>query len=713
MPEQASADPHLSVSFEDKGLMASMGQGKSVCSVVAAAFVALAAGSTQADPGPVSPPLPQPRPQAGEVDGGTTASVRAGGFVADGEVHSDSVDSLKDGLDALSARDIGRARAVRDSLPERSLDRHIITWAIALSGNDTVPSAEIAEAIRELPGWPGLATLRRNGERAMFREQPSPVAVIQALGAAPPLTPEGMILLARAYIARDDRDKALAVLSPFWRTERLEAGDEAAIIAEFGTLLPTADHRERMERMLYLERPAAAGRVAALANAFPLWKAWSAVNRGDGNAGKLLEAVPAAQRSAGYLFARTRYLRRAEKFSEAAAIMSLAPRDGGTLIDPDAWWTERRVLSRELIDAGAPESAYKVAAEHSAKSPVNAAEAEFHAGWYALRYLGDPKTAAVHFARIAEIASGPISLSRAYYWLGRAAEAGGPGDAEGYFEKAAVYGTCFYGQLAAQRIGRAAIAIGHPQPSVTEGQDFARREAVHAIRRLEQAGHAARAEILYRDLAEQLTSPGELALLAAMAEKRDNHFLGLRVAKIAIARGLDIGALSHPVGVIPATADISSAGKALAYAVARQESEFNVGAVSRAGARGLLQLMPGTARDIAKRNGLPFSQSRLTTDAGYNATLGAAFLGEQLGRFKGSYVLTFAGYNAGPRRARQWISRYGDPRGEDLDTVVDWIERIPFSETRSYVQRVMENYQVYKMRLSGRFDIAADLVSGR
>jgi soluble lytic murein transglycosylase len=152
---------------------------------------------------------------------------------------------------------------------------------------------------------------------------------------------------------------------------------------------------------------------------------------------------------------------------------------------------------------------------------------------------------------------------------------------------------------------------------------------------------------------------------------------------------------------------------ALAYAVARQESEFNVGAVSGAGARGLLQLLPGTAKDVARKTGLPFSQARLTTDPAYNATLGAAFLAEQLGRFDGSYVLTFAGYNAGPRRAREWVKRYGDPRGKDIDAVVDWIERIPFTETRAYVQRVMENYQVYKMRLSGQADIARDLIYGR
>jgi soluble lytic murein transglycosylase len=198
-----------------------------------------------------------------------------------------------------------------------------------------------------------------------------------------------------------------------------------------------------------------------------------------------------------------------------------------------------------------------------------------------------------------------------------------------------------------------------------------------------------------------------------MAERRGNHFLALKVGKIAAGRGLDIGALSHPVGAIPATADISGSGKALAYAIARQESEFNVSAVSSAGALGLLQLMPGTAQQVAKASGVPFSKARLTTDPGYNAMLGANYLGEQIGRFNGSYVLTFIGYNAGPRRASEWVGRYGDPRGKDIDTVVDWIERIPFTETRSYVQRVMENYQVYKMRLTGSYDIEGDLINGR
>lgn len=667
-----------------------------------------------AAPEAVSPKRDRLPAPAGMVDTETTGSipVRVAGVLDPEHVRTASVGPLRDGLDALEAGDTFRARSVRDSLPDSSLDQHILTWAIALKGGNDVSSGEIAAAARTLKGWPGATAFRRNSERAMWREQPAAQVVIDAFAGSTPETASGAIILARSFVTLGDAEKARAVLSPLWRTEKLDASEEAAIIREFATIIPVADHRERMERMLYAERVASANRVAALAGAGELAKAWIAVIRNEKAAGKLLAAVPAAQRSAGYAFAETRMLRRGGKFTEAAAAMLKAPVDAKSLVDPDAWWIERRALARELVDAGDTKAAYRIVAAHAAESPIHAADAEFHAGWYALRHLNDATNAAKHFARIAEVAEGPISLSRAYYWMGRAAEAGGPGDAKALFAKAAEFGTCFYGQLAAARIGQSAINIDSPVASTNDRLNFSRREAVQAIRRLETAGYADRADILYRDLAAQLTSPGEFTLLAGMAESRGNHFLALRIAKSAVARGIDVGALSHPVGAIPATADISGAGKALAYAIARQESEFNVGAVSRAGALGLLQLMPKTAQDLARKAGVSYEPSRLTSDAGYNASLGAAFLGEQLGRFDGSYVLTFAGYNAGPRRATDWMKRYGDPRGKSVDEVVDWIENIPFSETRSYVQRVMENYQVYKMRLSGKTDIALDLTGG-
>src|SRR5690606_33677035 len=298
------------------------------------------------------------------------------------------------------------------------------------------------------------------------------------------------------------------------------ARDEAAIIAEFGAIIPAADHRIRMERMFYADRVESANRVAALAGAKELAAAWSAVIRGDKTAPALLKAVPAAQRSAGYFFTQAEYLRKSKRFAEAAAIMNQAPADRAALIDPDAWWVERRVLSRELADLGDMKAAYRIAAAHAAESAVSTVDAEFHAGWYALRGLNDPAAAAAHFRRIVELAQGPISLSRGYYWLGRAAETSAPGDAGIYFAKAAAYGTTFYGQLAGERIGRHTLNLAAPEPSAADRQAFSTREAVAAIARLQEAGHEGYANALYLDLADQLKSPGELALLAGMAEKQ-------------------------------------------------------------------------------------------------------------------------------------------------------------------------------------------------
>lgn len=623
------------------------------------------------------------------------------------------VGPLREGLAALSAKRIDDARAARDTLPDDALDRHILAWAIALYGGTDVPSSDIAWAIEHLPAWPGSATLRRNGERAAYRDDPVDMQTIKQIAGSEPQTLEGAILLARDALAAGNKDGARRVLSPLWRKAEAALREEMIVISEFGQVLSHEDHRARMETLLYGEHVQSAMRIADLAGAKELATAWSAVLRRSRDAGKLLDAVPAAQRGAGYQFARGRYLRQLSRNGEAAAVLIKAPTEKSALIDPAAWWSERRLVARRMLDAGKPKVAYELAAGHAADSPADIAEAEFHAGWIALRFLKDAKTAARHFARIVETGEGAITLARGYYWMARAAEAGGPGDASALYAKSARYGTTFYGQLAAAKTGSSTLNLAEPATSDTDRIEFGNREAVRAIDRLSQSGFSQYASRLYTDLAQQITSPGELSLLAAKAGASANHFLALRVGKIGMQRGIDVGALSHPIGAIPESAQISAAGKALAYAVARQESEFNTGAVSQAGALGLLQLMPATAKIVATRLGVEYSVPRLTTDAAYNATLGAEELNQQLQRYAGSYVLTFIAYNAGPKRADQWVKRYGDPRGKSVEDVVDWIERVPFSETRSYIQRVLENYEVYKMRLSGHADIESDLTTGR
>ena len=662
-----------------------------------------------------------------EAENGTAPAIRPLGFAADmpspdiitsaiprtGDIAPVSAD-LREGLDALSNRDAAAAIAARDRLPAGSLNRHILTWSIAVSGQKGVPSAEIADAQRELKGWPGLKMLRAHSERALARENPPAADVLSAFGSTRPETAEGAMVLARALIATGKSIEAGGILRAFWQKEALSTDLEDQILGEFGSLLTVPDHFARMEMLLYRDRATQAERFGDLGKAQSLYRAWAAVIRKARNAGDLVKAVDARWRKEpAYTYLGIRNLRNREEYRAAAKLFAEMPEDPARLVNPGAWWNEQRIVSRGLADLGDYRDAYRVAARHGADDPADIVEAEFHAGWYALRDLGDAKTAAKHFQRILQVSDRPLSLSRAWYWLGRAAEKGGPGDAKAYFTKAANFPGTFYGQLAGARIGRKTLNVAYPKPTAEERARFEHREAVQAIARLKAAGHGWRGDSLYRALAGELEDPGELALLAADAEKDGNHQLSLQIGKIAFGRGIDVAALAFPIGVIPDGANISGSRKALAYAIARQESAFNPAAVSPANAQGLLQLMPGTAEGVAKRYGIAYSREKLTTDAGYNATLGAHYLGEQISEFGGSYVLTFIAYNAGPRRVPQWIARYGDPRGKPVDDVVDWVERIPFSETRNYVQRVMENYQVYKARLGQKTDIEHDLSIGR
>ncbi|OCP16597.1 MULTISPECIES: lytic transglycosylase domain-containing protein [unclassified Ensifer] len=679
-----------------------------VAAMIGAALLASSANSSEA---PNKVPVPGSKPAISDKAGRVSGKDITGAIPA---TVSPIQGDLKVGLDALSDKNPGKAITVRNGMREGTLDRHILTWAIAVSGQRGIPSYEIADAQRELQGWPGLKSLRAHSERALYREDPPAADILAAFGQTQPETTEGTIILARALVAQGQSATAATRLRALWFKQGLDKDVETQILSEFSGLLTVADHRQRMTMLLYRNRIEQAERFSDLGKAQSLYRAWAAVSRGTANAPALISSVdPSWHSDPAYLFIRVKSLRKQDKYAEAATLLATMPKDQDALVNPGEWWTEQRIVSRGLLDKGDFRGAYRVAANHRASEATDIVDAEFHAGWYALRGMEDPAAASRHFRRILDVSNRPLSASRAWYWLGRSAEAGGPGNAKDYFTNAARFPGTFYGQLAAARLDGKALNVTYPAPSSEDRARFESREAVRAIARLDAAGHGWRADSIYRALAEELTSPGELAILSARAEKTRNHQLSLQIGKTAFGRGIDVAALAFPVGVIPPTANIDGSGKALAYAIARQESAFNPAAVSTANARGLLQLLPGTAKGVASRYGLAYSKDRLTSDAGYNATLGAHYLGEQINSFGGSYILTFIAYNAGPRRVPDWLSRYGDPRGKPIDEVVDWIERIPFQETRNYVQRVMENYQVYKVRLGQSTDIVADLRMGR
>jgi soluble lytic murein transglycosylase len=624
---------------------------------------------------------------------------------------------LKVALQLLDSKDYSAALTAGVALSD-PVDSHIVQWLVVNTTGPGISSARYGEMRKALAGWPAETLVRRRFEQALARENPPAAAVVAALGGSTPVSDDGIALLAGAYVTLGRKGDAAALLAPVWRDPKLSDGLENTIRQEFGSLLSPADRKARMDVLLYAERSNQALRAAkslgadqqALANAVV------AVIKKAPKASAQLEALPASvKRDPLATYARIQHLRRAEKYEEAAKLLLAAPRDRKVLVNPDVWWVERRLVSRELIKAGDARNAYKIAAGHAAESSVMQAEAEFHAGWYALEFLRDPALARPHFKRIEAVSTMPLSQSRAEYWLGRAAVAAGNlSDASAHFKRAAAYPTTFYGQLALARLGASRLSINAPPAaSAAAKARFNRLELVQAIKRLHELNRGDRADALYRFLAERLTDPVDIALLTDLAEKNVSHQLALHIGKTAWQRGLPVESLAYPTSAIPASAKTTAVEKPMVYAIARQESAFNPGAVSTAGARGLLQLMPATAKQVAGTVGLPFNQGRLTSDPAYNATLGAAHLGDLVSRFNGSYVMTFASYNAGASRVNAWMKAYGDPRDPKVD-VVNWIELIPFTETRNYVQRVMENVQVYRARLGApALKIESDLKRGR
>lgn len=551
------------------------------------------------------------------------------------------------------------------------------------------------------PDWAMRPWLERRMEELSLAAVHDPNAVMARFAGTKPLTLYGRLALARAYLAASNPLDAAVIVRDIWRNKDIDEDEEASILKDFGPLIARDDHKFRADRLLYKEQVPAALRAAALAGPdvklLALARA-SVINKaGPAAIDAALAAVPKSLAGdPGLVFSRIQKARRADWIGEAADLMASATHDPALLVNGDEWWVERQVISRKLLDAGDPRRAYVICAGHGAASDASVLEAEFHAGWLALRFLNDPKTASLHFARLAGTAGTPISRARAAYWQGRAAEAAGDTEAaRRFYAAAAEQRISFYGQLAADRIGRGPLDLRQPAGAAV-GDD--RREAVRVVEQLYGLGERDIALPLALGIAKTETSDAQLGALAAILTDTNDAKTTLLVGKLATQRGLALDETAFPTFGVPGYLPLNhSADRAVVYAIARQESEFDPKSVSAAGAKGLMQLITSTARQTATKSGIGFSDQRLLTDAAYNAQIGAAHLGQLLSEQQGSYILTFAAYNAGSGRVKEWIGAYGDPRKPGVDPI-DWIERIPFAETRNYVQRVYENLQIYRSR---------------
>jgi soluble lytic murein transglycosylase len=583
---------------------------------------------------------------------------------------------------------------------EGDLGRDLITW-MRLRAGDAI-FAEYPAFLAARADWPGLDTAREVAEGLLDPSVPDP-GVIAFFDGRTPETGQGALAYARAMIADGRGDAAQEMLVETWRSLGLdEEGFDALIGAYPDLLLP--HHAARADMLLWRWRTEDAARLLPHLDEGhrALVRARIGYIDGADDLEERLDLVPARLRGdPGLAYDRFNWLAGRGDWTDAVALMRERSASAEALVHPWRWGSWRRILARWQMREGNPRVAYELASRHFLDDGASHADLEWLSGYLALTYLDDPALALRHFQTFDATVSTPISSGRAGYWLGRAHEALGDVDtAQAAFGRAADHQSTFYGLLASERIGRPlnpALAGGEVFPDWQEA-DFLTDDRFRAAMTLLSGQERGLAVLFLADLAKELDRTA-IGQLGGLLMELDEPFYAVLVAKTALRRDIlvqDVHFPLHQMAQMDLPVDM-----ALALAIARQESEFRTDAGSAVGALGLMQLMPGTAQDMADALDLPYSRARLVLDWPYNATLGAAYLDYLRREFGDSPTLIAVGYNAGPGRVRSWINERGDPRRGGLD-VVDWIEHIPFRETRNYVMRVTEGIPVYRARLTGQ-----------
>ncbi|KAF0116788.1 MAG: soluble lytic murein transglycosylase [Rhodospirillaceae bacterium] len=601
---------------------------------------------------------------------------------------------------AFTAAHTGRWEDAHAHARTHKLLAKILKWMDYSRVETKASFAEISAFVRENLDWPQIPSLIRRAEDAIAPAE-SPAVLRDWFRDHPPLTPNGTMAWVQLLLGQEDAECAgdcsgwaAALVRESWVKDTFGTAQEKHFLSLHGHRLRPEDHTARLDRLLWDHQAEAARRMLPKVNAG--WQALAEARLllAEGKAVALAKVPAHLRNDPGLVYERVRWRRKKEQYLEAIALLSSNAADKGR---PALWWTERAALAREALALGQAGKAYEVARTHGKLSGAQFAEAEWLAGWVALRRLKEAKLAHTHFTRMHEGVRTPISLSRAAYWAGRAAEAmGEKEEAAKWYRKAAPHVISYYGQLAAGRLNGNTIGLPEdPLPTASDIEMLDRHELAGVVALLTEVGRRENIRPFVFRLGEIAQTPGQHALAARLTVTAKRPDIAVALARRSAQSGVIMVASGYPLVRLRVQ---EPPEHALVLAVIRQESNFHAGAVSIAGARGLMQLMPATAKQMATRHNIRFTTEALTANPEYNITLGTTFLEDLVNVFKGSYVLAIAAYNAGPSRAEQWTKTFGDPR-KSLEDAVDWVESIPFSETRNYVQRVLEGLQIYRRRL--------------
>jgi soluble lytic murein transglycosylase len=619
---------------------------------------------------------------------------------------------FREAVDAARRGNVSAARSAIASMSD-PLARKAATWVLVDSCAESIGFFEVDNARRELAGWPRAAKRQNAAEKLLETAGKTPQQVVDWFAGAEPQTPQGAMALASAYRSLGRGPDAAAVIKHWWRDKSFDAPTQQTMQTRFGDVLTMEDHARRADTLLYGAQLGAAREIVAMLppDQQAAAQARLALRSDARDANNLYEALaPNLQSSPGVAFERAAFLRRKGMDVIALGQVGSFPHEVTANDQGDRIWDERYHLVLAALRNGDGKAAYAAASDSGLSSGQEAMDAEFYAGWIALAKLRDPKAAAPHFAALEKIATSPISRGRALYWQGRAAEAAGEKDkARDFYLRASKYNTVFYGLLAGEKLGQRLTLANDPEITPQARAAFEAKEPIQATRLFFDYGFRDLFRTFVLNLDDTLPTLEDEAQLVDLARNYGEMDTSMKAARGAAQHGFILPNRAYPMRSAPD----EGAEPALVLAITRQESGFDPYVRSGAGARGMMQLMPATAKILARKIGVSYSPGQLD-EPGYNMRLGSHFLGQLVGHFSGSYVMATAGYNAGPGRPTSWTAFCGDPRGGSTDPI-NFVECIPFSETRNYVMRVMENVQVYRAKMAGGsapITLTADLKRG-
>lgn len=635
--------------------------------------------------------------------------------------------TLKEAIRLIQKDDFAPARLLIGKLDDSGAQK-LALWYYFRSGAYDATAEEIAAFRASSPLWPDREELDQRIEEALFWREANPRKILAYFSERRPMSGPGKAALGGALLATGKTAEGAALIRQAWTSHYLTPAIESRLKDAYAEELRPEDHKARLDWLLVKNRKSD---LKTIERMVPLvdkkWdsavKAQIALIKGEKNAGALLGKLDESLKDdAAVMLARIVWARRQDRDEEVWSLLKAAPADPSKLVNPESWWDHRESHIRAALNSGNAKIAYALAKGRGGDLPAEElSDAEFLAGWIALRFLNDAKGAQKHLTAAAAAGGLPKHRARANYWLARAEIAlGNKKAAATHFAEAAQHTHTFYGQLARQAgEGKPLKFALRPfaRPNASDIRAFTRNDVLRALAAANKAELNGLVPVFLYDLARAIASAPDMTLLCELASRMTEPHTAVRMAKIAMNRGFAVEHYAYP-DVLPEFQALSKdqvLEEALIHALTRQESEFNPKIVSSAGAMGLMQLLPSTAKEVAKAHDVKFEKAKLMSDPRYNLSLGSAFLHRLIRNYDGSYIMALAAYNAGPGRVRQWVAQFGDPRQKGVDPI-DWIERIPFKETREYVLKIMESAQVYRARLDksgGALLLAQDLNRGR